>query len=66
MFLNYYSDNDELKQFDITSFNYWENLSINVGDKEIKLIELLNTIRLIKTDIRQFYKSKHWRQLQFK
>lgn len=48
MFLNYYSNTDWLKQFNISSFNHWERLKINVGKKEMKFKELLNSIDSLK------------------
>lgn len=48
MFLNYYSNIDWLKHFDISSFNHWERLKINVGKKDMKFKELLNSINSLK------------------
>lgn len=48
MFLNYYSDNEWVKEFDISSFNHWEKLKINVGVKEMKFKEILSSIETLK------------------
>ncbi|MFW6047256.1 MAG: ATP-binding protein, partial [Candidatus Woesearchaeota archaeon] len=48
MFLNYYSSIAWLKHFDISPFNHWERLKINVGKKEMKFKELLNSINSLK------------------
>jgi len=44
MFLNYYSNKEWLNNFDITSFNHWEKLKINVGKKNMGFKNLLNSI----------------------
>ena len=48
MFLSFYSDNELLKKFDISQYNHWEKLKINVGDKELTFKELLNSIESLK------------------
>lgn len=50
MFLNYYSNTDRLKAFDIIPFNHWENFCISVGKKEFKikpLLDLIDSLKLI-------------------
>lgn len=50
MFLHYYSERDEVKDFDINDFNQWQNFEINLSDKKIslqKLLDITETLKLI-------------------
>jgi len=48
MFLNFYSREDVVKKFDVSSYNHWEKLKINLGDKEVTFKSLLNSIDSLK------------------
>ena len=48
MFLNFYSKEKIVEKFDISEFNYWEKLKINVGEKEITFKSLLDSIESLK------------------
>ena len=48
MFLSFYSELEVLNEFDIKSYNHWEELYIKTGSKEIKFKDLLNSIETLK------------------
>ncbi len=48
MFLNYYQCLDFLKDFDVTKFNQWQNLKINVGTEEKTMQKIINDIEVVK------------------
>jgi hypothetical protein len=48
MFLNFYSSEEMVKQFDISEFDYWQNLKIKVGEDEMTFSSLLNSINSLK------------------
>lgn len=48
MYLDFYSERDELKGFNIKEFNQWENFEIQFETTKIKIVDLLKTIEYLK------------------
>ena len=48
MFLNFYSKEEIVEKFDISKFDHWKKLKINVGEKEITFKSLLDSIESLK------------------
>ena len=48
MFLNFYSKQKIVEKFDISKYNHWEKLKINVGKKEMTFKSLLDSIESLK------------------
>ncbi|WP_372755275.1 ATP-binding protein [Labilibaculum sp.] len=48
MFLNYYSNEEMVKQFNISQFDHWGKLKINVGEIEMSIESLLHSIESLK------------------
>ena len=48
MFLYFYSENEIVKKYDVSSFKHWENLIITIGDSPYEMKKLLEKAKSLK------------------